>query len=192
MTSDRIKEAALQLFTRSGYDGVPLSEIAGAVGIKTPSIYAHYKSKDELFMAVLEDCLGEHNRRMEQLIGSLEGRSVADKLRTILEDARHSYLLGDEQVTFLKRAMLFPPSSLEDRLRDQFSGYEQALHAALGAMFEEGIQAGQLSPQPIDELIASFYCVMDGLFLQQFYYRQDDSKARMQAVWSIFWKGICK
>ncbi|WP_159885130.1 TetR/AcrR family transcriptional regulator [Paenibacillus puerhi] len=191
MTSTRIKEAALQLFTRNGYDGVPLSEIAAAVGIKTPSIYAHYKSKDDLFLAVLSDCLDEHNRRMEQLIASLQGRTAAEKLRTILEDARHSYLLGEEQVTFLKRAMLFPPAALEEQLRDQFSGSEEALHAELGTIFKEGMDAGEIRRQPVDELIASFLCVMDGLFLQQYYYRQEGWHSRLDAVWSIFWKGIC-
>lgn len=28
------------------------------------------------------------------------------------------------------------------------------------------------------------------MFLQQYYYRRDDWQQRIDAVWSIFWKGI--
>ncbi|MEK8132193.1 TetR/AcrR family transcriptional regulator [Paenibacillus filicis] len=191
MTSERIKEAALQLFTRNGYDGAPLSEIAAAVGIKTPSIYAHFKSKDDLFLAVMKDCLTEHNRRMQELISQLDGLPVWEKLRTILEGGSDSYLLGHEQVTFLKRAMLFPPAALEEQLRAQFVGSEEVMHTALDKIFEEGMGSEQIRRESLDNLRASFYCVMDGLFLQNYYYRREDWKAKLDAVWLIFWKGIC-
>ncbi|MED4599504.1 TetR/AcrR family transcriptional regulator [Paenibacillus validus] len=190
MTAGKIREAALQLFARSGYDGVPLSEIAAAVGIRTPSIYAHYKSKDDLFIAVFEDCLQEHTRRMKQLIGDLQDRGVEEKLRTLFQDASRSYLLGQEQVTFLKVALLFPPAPLQDKLREQFALSERLLDEALGNIFEEGMRSGLLRREPVDDLIASFYCLLDGMFLQQYYYRRDDWQQRIDAVWSIFWKGI--
>lgn len=190
MTSGKIREAALQLFARSGYDGVALSEIAAAVGIKTPSIYAHYKSKDDLFLAIFEDCLKEHTSRMKQLIRDLQSRGVEEKLRTLFQDASRSYLLGEEQVTFLKVALLFPPAALQDKLRGKFTLSEQLLNAALGDIFEEGMRSGLLRRERTDDLIASFYCLLDGTFLQQYYYRNDDWQQRIDAVWSIFWKGI--
>ncbi|UUZ83400.1 TetR/AcrR family transcriptional regulator [Paenibacillus sp. P26] len=75
MSAQTIKAAALRLFALRGYDGVPLSEIAKEVGIRTPSIYAHFSSKDDLFMAVFEDVLAEHSMRLERLIERLKGRA---------------------------------------------------------------------------------------------------------------------
>lgn len=45
---DEILRAALRLFRQRGYDGVGIDEIAAAVGIAGPTIYAHYGSKAEL------------------------------------------------------------------------------------------------------------------------------------------------
>ncbi|MBC8830133.1 helix-turn-helix transcriptional regulator, partial [Escherichia coli] len=55
MTKKLIKEVALTLFAEKGYDGTALSEIAKAVGIKTPSLYAHFASKEALFLEVYQD-----------------------------------------------------------------------------------------------------------------------------------------
>lgn len=48
-TKKRIIEAALQLFARNGYEATSMADIAAAVGIKAPSLYAHFKSKQALF-----------------------------------------------------------------------------------------------------------------------------------------------
>ena len=46
-TKDRILLAALDLFSEKGYDQTSIDLIAEAVGIKGPSIYAHYKEKKD-------------------------------------------------------------------------------------------------------------------------------------------------
>lgn len=47
-TKQRILDEALRLFSQSGYDAVSVERIASAVGIKAPSLYKHFKSKQEV------------------------------------------------------------------------------------------------------------------------------------------------
>lgn len=57
-TRDRALEAALELFSQKGYQAVSMGDIAGALGIKAPSLYKHFKGKEELYAALfppLED-----------------------------------------------------------------------------------------------------------------------------------------
>lgn len=54
-TKHRILEAALSLFSQKGYANVFVGEIADAVGIKAPSLYKHYKNKQAIFDAILEE-----------------------------------------------------------------------------------------------------------------------------------------
>lgn len=54
-TKHRILEAALSLFAQKGYANVYVGEIADAVGIKAPSLYKHYKSKQAIFDAILNE-----------------------------------------------------------------------------------------------------------------------------------------
>ena len=51
-TKQRILDEALWLFSQSGYDAVSVERIASAVGIKAPSLYKHFKSKQEIFDAI--------------------------------------------------------------------------------------------------------------------------------------------
>lgn len=52
-TKDRILHAALDLFSQKGYDAVSVAQIAQAVGIKAPSLYKHFKNKQEIFDAII-------------------------------------------------------------------------------------------------------------------------------------------
>ena len=51
-TKDRILEESLTLFAENGYDGTGVEQIAEKVGIKAPSLYNHFKSKDEIVKAM--------------------------------------------------------------------------------------------------------------------------------------------
>ncbi len=51
---ERLIKAALNLFSENGYEGTSVDQIAKAVGIKAPSIYAHFKGKEELLQAVID------------------------------------------------------------------------------------------------------------------------------------------
>ena len=51
----RILATALQLFARSGYDGVSLQDIATAVGMRKASLFYHFASKQEIWRAALAD-----------------------------------------------------------------------------------------------------------------------------------------
>ena len=54
-TKKRIIEEALVLFSERGYSDVYVGDIAKAVGIKAPSLYKHFKNKQEIFEAILEE-----------------------------------------------------------------------------------------------------------------------------------------
>jgi AcrR family transcriptional regulator len=53
-TYEEILEAAGKAFSRAGYEGATLSSIAAEVGIKTPGLYYHFKSKSDLLFAYLQ------------------------------------------------------------------------------------------------------------------------------------------
>lgn len=53
-TKEKILEKALILFAERGYENVSVEEIAAEVGIKAPSIYKHYKSKQDIFDAIID------------------------------------------------------------------------------------------------------------------------------------------
>ena len=51
---DRIVWAAKRVFLDKGLDASSMDDVAAHAGITKPTVYAHFKSKDELFSAVVE------------------------------------------------------------------------------------------------------------------------------------------
>jgi len=66
-TKQRILDEALTLFSEKGYAHVYVNDIAEKVGIKAPSLYKHYKNKQAIFDAIID----EMNNRFEQQAQSL-------------------------------------------------------------------------------------------------------------------------
>lgn len=66
-TRERIIEEALNLFSRKGYQGTSVKNIAEAVGIRDSSLYKHFRSKEEIFSTIVE----EMSRRMEKMSQAL-------------------------------------------------------------------------------------------------------------------------
>lgn len=52
-TKERIFEAAVELFSKQGYNGTSIRELAKAVGIKESSLYNHYSGKSSILDAIL-------------------------------------------------------------------------------------------------------------------------------------------
>lgn len=52
-----IRDAALELFVRRGYEATTMSDIGAAVGIRGPSLYKHVASKQDLLAAVITDTM---------------------------------------------------------------------------------------------------------------------------------------
>lgn len=60
---EKIERAARRVFTRRGYHGTSVREIAGAAGISIGNLYNYYRTKEALFVAVVE----RYEARMEEL-----------------------------------------------------------------------------------------------------------------------------
>ncbi|MFB8005247.1 TetR/AcrR family transcriptional regulator [Nocardia sp. NPDC056000] len=53
VTKDDVRDAALTLFAERGYHGTSLKDVAGALGLRTPSLYAHIDSKQSLLVDIV-------------------------------------------------------------------------------------------------------------------------------------------
>ena len=65
-TKQKILDEALTLFAEKGYDGTGVDLIAERVGIKGPSLYKHYKGKEEILNALIDVA----EERYEEMFGS--------------------------------------------------------------------------------------------------------------------------
>ncbi|QBD74739.1 TetR/AcrR family transcriptional regulator [Ktedonosporobacter rubrisoli] len=190
MSREQIKAVSLSLFAQHGYAETSLSDIARQVGLQKSSLYAHIESKEELFLEVFKDVMDAYVEHLAALTKTIEAASVEQKLYQMLHGTCTYYKNNEEHAALLKRAMLFPPAALKDKLQAQFLRSEEETTRILMAIFSEGLQNGTLRPARLEDLLASFYCLSDGLFVQLFYYEPEHFMERLESAWHIYWVGI--
>ena len=80
MSSKKIRDVALSHFANYGYEGASLSKIAEEVGIKKPTIYAHYKGKDDLFLSVVQYVFELERRRILEYFQSCKSMPLKKQI----------------------------------------------------------------------------------------------------------------
>jgi len=71
-----ITEAALQAFAEKGYAATRVEEVAKRAGVSKGLMYLYFKTKEELFKAVVKSVVV---RRVDQLIGSIESTDLSSE-----------------------------------------------------------------------------------------------------------------
>lgn len=66
-TSERILDAAEDLFAEKGYSATSLGDVADRVGIRSPSLYNHFRNKEALYEAVLARLLRDFSAPLREL-----------------------------------------------------------------------------------------------------------------------------
>jgi AcrR family transcriptional regulator len=108
-TQERLLNAAAELFSKKGYAGVSMRDIARAVGITQAAIYHHFPNKDALYIATVTHLFEQYTlgisekmsaiddpaQRLELVIGAmLEAAEEDPRFRRIY---MRELLEGDEQ-----------------------------------------------------------------------------------------------
>lgn len=107
-TRRRLLEAAITVFARKGYEGASVKEIADEAGYTIGAIYAHFDTKQELFLALLRE---RYATKVDDLTGimgredSLEGQldALADRFGRLRELEGDWDLLATEFALYAAR-----------------------------------------------------------------------------------------
>lgn len=124
---EQLLEAAVTCFAEYGYQGTTTARLARAAHVSEPVLYQHFASKQDLFVALLDQVGRAVLRDWRQAIAPL--RSPIDQLRVLLRlnpaiadpQTRHLY-----RIIFAAQAELHEPK-IQAALRDHYMRYAQFL-----------------------------------------------------------------
>ena len=90
---DRVTATALRLFARQGSNGVSMRDLARELGIRAPSIYSHFPSKEALLVSTVAPMLDQ----LDEVLAQAPPRPVTKEARRAWL-LRYLDFLSDNQV----------------------------------------------------------------------------------------------
>ena len=102
---ERIKQAALHLFSKKGFHAVSVSQVAKEASVSKGLIYNYFESKEELLLGVMNDLMHAKTDIVEQ---AMQFEDPKDELRFFLDQFFETL---DGRLSFLKMTI---PLAMQD------------------------------------------------------------------------------
>ncbi len=131
---EALLDTAAAMFAAKGYDGTTIRNIAGAVGMLPGSMYYHFKSKEDLLLAVYRKGVARFEAAIAEALDGTIGEpwqaieaACAAHLSILLDGGDYARIVSPEFVRS------FPPSMLPmlNAERDRYERHFEKLIAAL-------------------------------------------------------------
>lgn len=185
---DSILETSAKLFGEKGYKGVSIRDIAQACGLTNAALYYHFKNKDDLYLAVLQDA---HERAVATLDeAARSGGSLRSRLKQLVD--RYFEVMLAQRQSF---QMLWRDLKNVDDVR------ASKLYANMRAGFmrpiRETIEAAQAKGEMVGGDAQLYARLLHGMMIALTFEGRQNSKARVtsdqvDALVKVFLEGVGK
>ena len=117
---ETILDAAIRVFARTAYRAAGTAEIAREAGVAEPTIYRHFDSKHELYLAALERC----------------GALVRDQFARIAEETPEAHLALEAMGEWYSESMITDPAYLRLRQRSLAETDDPEVQVVVRTMYD--------------------------------------------------------
>ncbi|KZE31248.1 TetR/AcrR family transcriptional regulator [Crenobacter luteus] len=129
--------AAARLFRDQGYERTTVRDLGQAVGLQSGSLFYHFRSKEDILVAVMALGIGATTDELEAALA--KAASPRDKLATLFRVHLHS-LLGENQAAL--EVMLYEWRSVSDAARPGLVVLRDRYEALWQTVLDEAAAAG--------------------------------------------------
>ncbi|WP_027134271.1 TetR/AcrR family transcriptional regulator [Geminicoccus roseus] len=169
-------ERALELFWERGYEGASMADLSAAMGMHSPSIYAAFGSKEELFREVTEQYERRFSAQLADLLESAPTASAA--IAAFFRQAIQTYTDSARGCFFVLAAATC--SAGNDQVRAHLARKRGWVLRVIRERLERGCREGDLpADTDVEALAAYLVAVVQGISLQA---RDGTPKEMLEAV----------
>jgi AcrR family transcriptional regulator len=148
-----ITRAALDLFVTKGFASTKLEDVARAAGVSKGLPYLYFKSKEELFKAVIVEAIGGPLVRANELVDAFEG-STPDLLRLLVAKFRE---FAESPLGGVVKLILAEAGNFPDVARFYCSDFDLRGRALFAKMLRRGVARGEFRPIEDIEMTAIIF-----------------------------------
>ena len=185
-TRKSLLRAAANAFCRKGLEGASVEEVAQDAGYTKGAFYANFKSKEELFLVMLDERFSDQLDRIESLLGGDE--EPGEEARHAAQDFIRSFR-GEEEwrrlyFEFVSYAMR------NDEFRQELATRHRALRARLTEIYRRWSAGFPAEPPiPIEDIAAMTDFMADGFLLDHLIDPELDEELYSTMLF-VFFRGL--
>jgi len=144
-----ITQAALEAFTEKGYAATRVEEVAKRAGVSKGLLYLYFKTKEELFKAVVKSVV---IRRIDQLIGNIETTELSSE--DFIRGPLLSFMkrIPGSPVAIVIRLLISEGPRHPDLVDYYYDNVVAKGLAAITGFVERGVEQGEFRKSVITEL----------------------------------------
>src|SRR6266545_2995550 len=162
-TRDALVAAAASVFTRFGFRGASLREIAAEAGMTTGAIYSNFDGKTDLFLTVLEERIDPSIATMYEAAREAPpravGRRVGKKFTSYVKQQRRWLVLLIE---------FWAEAARDPELSPKFGERHARLRAEIAGVLEQrSAKFGRQVDLPADQLAMVLIAFTNGMAVEQ-------------------------
>lgn len=157
LSRQRILDAAMEEFSRKGYEGASLNTVCAEKGISKGIVYHHFKDKDELYLLCVRTCFDAITAYLRDSVGALTG-SPGARLRAYF-DARLRFFAEHPLYLGIFSSVSFdPPAALSAQIAECRRDFDRLNISVLTELLESAPMREGLS---VDAVVEDFRLYMD-------------------------------
>jgi AcrR family transcriptional regulator len=147
----QIIDGAARMFLAQGFDTASMGAIAREAGVSKGTLYVYFKSKEELFEAIVEELCGQQG---EQIFSFDTTADIETELRRLGRELSH-FIAQPGRVSALRTVIAVADRMPELGAKFYLSGPAHGI-ASLKRYLEDKVAAGVLEPHDTEVAAAQF------------------------------------
>lgn len=196
MTYEEIKQSALELFSRKGFEGTTIKDIAQKSGLKPSSIYSHITSKEGLFLDILKDCIKNSAQGVKSISNYIINDNDCDAeefLRQYHFAIIRYFTENKEEYLFLRQVVSFTNGKYNEcnNIRTRIIINENTIDF-FKSVFIELKQQGRISDKSNEELFYIYVGTIVAYLEEKLVYDIPLNDDQINMFWRGFWESINK
>jgi AcrR family transcriptional regulator len=162
---DKLLTAAAKVFAERGFERASVDDIAAEAGLSKGTLYWNFKSKEDLFEALLEEHIDSRARAVVEMTES----APADQDMAVEASRRFADLLQEERQLVLLSHEYWSRATRDPEIRKRYAKRQAKLREELARALEA--RARQLGAPPFSmstaDVATAYIALRDGLSFQR-------------------------
>ncbi|MCD4812215.1 TetR/AcrR family transcriptional regulator [bacterium] len=188
MQKQKIIFAAVKVFGSNGYHRSTITQIAQAADMGRGTLYWYFKSKEELFKAIISQIHTDWVEQLEAEVG--KSGTLHEKLRSIIYNWLEKVVHHQELYNIFYSVIGETQGDFAEEMHAAVGSLYKSTICILEKLFNQTVQAKLMRPADTHRLARLLVGFIDGMIMQHIFVEPVNPHAMTEVVMNLLFKGL--